>query len=293
MPQLTLFLAVMAVSAAPLLIRLAQPAPSLLIAAVRVIFAAVVLGLLGWRQLPNIIRLKRRDHALILLAGCSLAAHFGLWIRSLSLTSTSASVALVATQPVFAGIIGYLVLREGFRRQEILGVVLAALGSMVLASGDLGGTSSDALWGDAYALGGAITVPVYLLVARALRQRVPLLAYLSVVNAVAGLALMAGLLAFGMRWSEMRPLIGLEEVLAMLGLGLICSVIGHTLLNYCVRLVPVHVVSLGILVEPVIATLSTWIVFSEVPTLPAAAGGAIIVLGIYLGFGWRPKRYLK
>jgi drug/metabolite transporter (DMT)-like permease len=290
MPQLILFLAVMAVSAAPLLIRLAQPAPSLVIAAVRVIFAALVLGLVGWRQLPNIVKLKRRDHALIVLAGLSLAAHFGLWIRSLSLTSTSASVALVATQPVFAGVMGYLVLREGFRRQEIFGVVFAVLGCTVLAGGDLGGTSSDALWGDAYALGGAITVPVYLLVARALRERVPLLAYLSVVNAVAGLALFVAALAFGLRWSELRPLIGREEVLAMLGLGLICSVIGHTLLNYCVRLVPVHVVSLGILVEPVIATISTWIVFHEVPSLHVAVGGAIIVLGIYLGFGWRPKR---
>lgn len=293
MPQLILIVAVLAISAAPLLIRLAQPAPSLVIAAARVLIAALVLALLGWRQWADIIRLGRREAALILLAGLSLAAHFALWIQSLSLTSTSASVALVATQPVFAGLMGYLVFREGFRRQEVWGVVFAGCGCLVLAGGDLGGTSSDALLGDAYAIGGAITVPVYLLVARALRERVPLLAYLSAVNAVAGMALLAAIFASGMRWSEISPSIGSEEILAMLALGLICSVLGHTLLNYCVRLVPVHLVSLGILVEPVVATLSTWLVFQEVPSVQVGIGGAIIVLGIYLGFGWRAKQELN
>lgn len=293
MPQLILILAVLAVSAAPLLIRLAQPAPSLVIAAARVLIAAVVLGLLGWRQWPEIIRLKSRDHGLILVAGLSLAAHFGLWIRSLSLTSTSASVALVATQPVFAGLMGYVLLHEGFRRQEIWGVLFAAIGCAVLAGGDFGGNSSDALLGDAYALGGAITVPIYLLVARALRERLPLLAYLSVVNAVAGIALVVAILASGMECQAITVLIGWEEILAMLGLGLICSVVGHTLLNYCVRLVPVHLVSLGILADPVIATISTWIVFNEIPSVQVAVGGAIIVSGIYVGFGWRPKTFLE
>ncbi len=287
MPHLILIAAVLAVSAAPLLIRLAQPAPSLVIAAARVLIAAVVLGLLGWKQWSNIIRLRRRDHALILLAGLSLAAHFGLWIRSLSLTSTSASVALVATQPVFAGLMGYLVLREGFRRQELWGVFFAGIGCLVLAGGDLGGTGNDALLGDAYAIGGAITVPVYLLVGRALRDRVPLFAYLSAVNAVAGTALVVGIFSLGSSWSEIGPLIDSEELFAMIGLGLICSVLGHSLLNYCVRLVPVHVVSLGILAEPVLATISTWLVFREIPGAAVGVGGAIIVLGIYLGFGFR------
>jgi drug/metabolite transporter (DMT)-like permease len=288
-PALALVLAVLAVSSAPLLIRLAQPAPALAIAAARVVMAALVLGLIGWRQWPQLLKLPGRDRCLILLAGLSLAAHFGLWIRSLSLTSTSASVALVATQPVFAGLMGYIVMREGFRRQEVVGIILAGIGCLVLAGGDLGGTSSDALWGDAYALGGAVTVPVYLLVARALRERVPLLAYLSAVNAVAAVVLLATMLALGTTWAQIEPLVGSEEILAMLGLGLICSVVGHTLLNYCVRLVPVHLVSLGILAEPVIATISTWAVFQEVPTAAVGIGGAIIVAGIYLGFGWRPR----
>lgn len=95
MPQLFLIIAVLAVSAAPLLIRIAQPAPALAIAAACVLISALVLGLAGWRQWADIIHLRRRELGLIVVAGLSLAAHFALWIRSLSLTSTSGSVALV------------------------------------------------------------------------------------------------------------------------------------------------------------------------------------------------------
>tara|TARA_R110002096_G_scaffold171490_8_gene344625 strand:+ start:19871 stop:20650 length:780 start_codon:yes stop_codon:yes gene_type:complete len=254
-----------------------------LIAAARVLIAGIVLGLFAGRSWKRILQLPVKKLALCALAGLALALHFALWIWSLSLTSTTASVALVATQPIFAGILGYLLLKEGFRRQESYGMAIAALGTLVLAGGDLGGTSSDALIGDALALGGAIAVPAYLIIGRALREDVPLVAYLALVNLVAGLALLVVGGGIGVSFTG----IGQEEFLAMIALGLVCSVLGHTLLNHCVRVVPVHLVSLGILVEPVIASLSTWVVFEEVPTAPAALGGFIIIFGIYVGFGWR------
>ena len=283
MPQVFLAIGILAVSTAPLFIRLAQPTSPILIAAARVLIAGVVLGLFAGRSWKRILQLPVKKLGFCVLAGLALALHFALWIWSLSLTSTTASVALVATQPIFAGILGYLLLKEGFRRQESYGMAIAALGTLVLAGGDFGGTSSDALIGDALALGGAIAVPAYLIIGRALRDDVPLVAYLALVNLVAGAALL--IVGGGIRVSFTG--IGQEEFLAMIALGLVCSVLGHTLLNHCVRVVPVHLVSLGILVEPVIASLSTWVVFEEVPTAPAALGGFIIVFGIYVGFGWR------
>jgi drug/metabolite transporter (DMT)-like permease len=283
MPQVFLAIGILAVSTAPLFIRLAQPTSPILIAAARVLIAGVVLGLFAGRSWSRILQLPIKKFALCILSGLALALHFGLWIWSLSLTSTTASVALVATQPIFAGLLGYLLLDEGFRRQESYGMAVAVIGTLVLAGADLGGTSSDALIGDALALGGAIAVPAYLLVGRALRDDVPLLAYLSLVNLVAGAALLIVGGGIGVSFEG----IGQEEYLAMIALGLVCSVLGHTMLNHCVRLVPVHLVSLGILVEPVLASLSTWAVFGEVPTVPAAVGGLIIIFGIYVGFGWR------
>jgi len=286
MPQVFLAIGILAVSTAPLFIRLAQPASPITIAATRVLIAGIVLSVAAGPSWKRIVGLPIRKFLLCVFAGLALALHFALWIWSLSLTSTTASVSLVATQPIFAGLLGYLVLREGFRRQEGFGMLIAGIGTMVLAGGDLGGVSSDALSGDALALGGAVAVPAYLLVGRVLRDDVPLLAYLAFVNLVAGLALLAVGHFVGVSWRGL----GQEEYLAMIALGLVCSVLGHTLLNYCVRLVPVHLVSLGILVEPVAASFSTWVVFDEVPSAHAALGGVIIVAGIYFGFGWRRLR---
>ncbi len=282
MPQIFLAIGVLAVSTSPLLIRLAQPVSPLTIAASRVLIAGIILGLIGGRQWKQVATLSARELLLFGLSGLALATHFALWIWSLALTSTTASVSLVATQPIFAGVFGWLLLGEGFRRQELLGIALAAVGCVILAGGDLGGTSSRALLGDALSIGGAITVPIYLLIGRFLRERVPLLAYLSFVNLVAGACLLVVGLGIGeISWSGFSQ----GDYLALIGLGLVPSVIGHTSLNYCVRFVPVHLVSLGILVEPVAAALSTWLVFAEVPPVHAAVGGAIIVVGIYAGFG--------
>ena len=286
MPQIFLAIGVLVVSTAPALIRLAQPLPPLTIAAFRVLLAGIVLLLLSGRQLKEIKALSRRSLSLLAASGLALGAHFALWIASLSLTSTSASVALVATQPVFAGLLGVVFLGEGFRRQELWGIGLAGVGCLVLAGGDLGGTSSDALLGDAMSLAGAITVAAYLLIGRALRQSVPLLAYLALVNLVAAGVLFATGAAIGMEWSGY----GQWDYLAVLFLALGPSVVGHTLINDCVRRVPVHLVSLGILVEPVAATLSTWLFFQEVPSIASAVGEAIIVIGIYVGFGLQSKK---
>lgn len=283
MPKIFLAIGILAVSTAPLFIRFAQPASPILIAAARVLIAGLILGAFAGRSWRKIIQLPIGKLGLCGLAGLALALHFALWIWSLSLTSTTASVALVATQPIFAGLLGFFVLREGFRRQEGFGMAIAAIGTLVLAGGDLGGSSRDALLGDALALGGAIAVPIYLLVGRALRNDVPLIAYLAIVNLIAGLSLLICALAMDVSFDG----IGQEELAAMIAMGLVCSVLGHSILNYCVRLVPVHLVSLGILVEPVIATLSTWSVFGEVPSLSASLGGLIIVIGIYVGFGLR------
>ncbi len=284
MPTLFLTLGILAVSASPLLIRFAQPVEPVAIAGYRVLIAGGILAVLGWRQWPQIFGLSKKEFGLLVLAGCALGLHFGLWVTSLALTSTTASVALVATQPIFAGLLGWLVLREGFSRQEYWGILVALIGTLVLAGGDLGGATSDAILGDALAIGGAITVPIYLLAGRKLGEKLPLWAYLSCVNLIAA----ALLFGYGTAMDVSFGGIAQEDLIAIIALAAIPSVIGHTLLNYCVRVIPVHLVSLGILAEPVIATLSTWAAFREIPSGEEVMGATIILLGIGLGFsrGW-------
>ncbi|HLU66280.1 MAG TPA: DMT family transporter, partial [Kofleriaceae bacterium] len=82
------------------------------------------------------------------------------------------------------------------------------------------------------------------------------------------------------------PVLGFagEDYLAMVLAALVASIIGHTLLNWSVRRVPVHLVALGILGEPVGASLLAWLFLGEAPPGHAVLGGAVILAGIAVGF---------
>lgn len=241
--------------------------------------ATVALALVARRDLVALFRLQWREQLLCAASGLLLGAHFGVWIASLSFTSTAASVALVATNPVFAGLLAWLFLGEGIARREGIGIAIAALGCIVLAGGDAMRSDHDALIGDGLALAGAITAAAYFVVGRRLRASLPLAAYLAGVNAVAACALLVVVAATS------TPLLGHanDAYVAMLLLGIVPSVIGHSLLNWSVRRVRVHLVSLAILGEPVGASLLAWMFFAEVPPREALAGGAIILAGIAIG----------
>jgi drug/metabolite transporter (DMT)-like permease len=278
--RLVLVLAVLAVSTAAPLVRWAAPAHPLTVAASRVGLAALILVVLSGPAIKTLAGLPRRERWLTALAGLFLAAHFGAWISSLYYTSTAASLALVATQPIFAGLIAWVALGEGMSRRELVGIGIAGAGCLVLASGDIGEGGGGALLGDALALIGAITAAAYYVVGRRLRAALPLLPYLAGVNLVAGALLAAAALLAGTAFAGFDGTVYLALALS----AIVPSVVGHTLLNWSVRRVPVHLVALGILGEPVGASALTWLFFAETPPSHAAAGGAVILAGIAIGF---------
>ncbi len=279
MGVLVLVIAVLAVSTAAPLVRAAAPAPALTVAALRILCAALLFSVVAGRSLAVWRTLEPRRRRLVVLAGLLLGGHFGVWISSLYLTSTAASVALVATQPVFAALLGRIFLGDRVGRRALIGIAIAGLGCAVLAGGDWAHTPG-ALLGDLLAVLGAAAAAGYLVVGRGLRATLPLLPYLALIHLVAGLGLLAAALVAG------APMVGFATpvYLAIVANAVICSAIGHSLLNWSVRRTPAHLVTLFILGEPVGASLLTWGWFAEQPPLHAALGGAIILVGIAIGF---------
>jgi len=282
---LVLVLAIVAISTGAPFARWAQPAPPIVVAALRAGIAAVLLLTAGARDLASLGRIARRDRPLIAAAGVLLAVHFGLWIVSLSFTSTAASVALVSTNPIFAALFGAL-LGDRVTRRELAGIAIAAAGCAVLAGGDWS-AGGHALLGDGLALIAAASGAGYLVIGRRLRAALPLLPYLGAVNAIAAIALLVAAIALG------APIVTLpaQSYLACACAALIASFVGHSLLNAAVRTTPTHLVALAVLGEPLGSSLITWIAFGEQPPIHAALGGAIVLAGIAIGFvHWRDPR---
>ncbi len=273
--------AVAAVSSAALVILLAQPLAPAVIAAGRVSVTGIALLLLGWTAIGR-LGVLRRDPAVaarVLVAAFLLAVHFGAWVASLSLTTVPRSVALVATQPLFAGVLGRLV---GDRApwSLYLGAVLAVVGTAVMVS-DGGALAAGFGLGDGLALVAAAAATGYLVIGRSVRDAVPLRPYLGVVHLGAAVMLSGWVVLQG---APIWPAGATgADLAALVYLGLVPGVIGHGLLNWAVRHVPVHVVSLAVLLEPIGATLLTVIVLGSTVEPTEALGGAVVLLGIALG----------
>ena len=176
----------LAVSAAPILIRLAE-APALAVALWRCALGAAVLrppALLLREKFPS-----GRDLWVGVASGAALGAHFGFWISSLDYTSVAASVVLVSTQPVFVALLAYVLFGERTSPLSLGGILLALAGTAVIAGG--GCVGSAAFFGNALALAGAVTVAVYVLIGRAARTGgVGVLPYSVVVYSAAALTLL-------------------------------------------------------------------------------------------------------
>jgi drug/metabolite transporter (DMT)-like permease len=279
-----LVLAIVCVSTGAPFARWADPAPPLAIAALRVGLASLLLFAAGWREIGELRKLGARERRLVLASGVLLGVHFGSWIASLSFTSTAASVALVATNPMFAALFGTL-LGDRVTGREITGIAIAAAGCAVLAGGDWQ-AGGDALIGDGLALIGAASAAAYLVVGRRLRANVPLLPYLGAVNGIAAVGLVIAALATGADLAALPA----HSYIACAGAAIVASFIGHSLLNAAVRVTPTHLVALAILGEPIGSSLITWVAFGEQPPIHAVFGGAVVIAGIGIGFVKRAPR---
>lgn len=261
--------AVLAVSTSGPLIRYAA-APALAVAMWRNLLALPALAVPAFRAR----RPDRREVRLIALSGVLLGAHFAAWIPSLSYTSVASSVALVATQPVWAALIARA-RGEHVHREVWIGIGIALVGVLVLSGVDLS-ISARALFGDLLALVGGALAAAYVSVGSEVRRSVGTAVYTTGCYGVASVLLLLACLATA------RPLTGYEPEtwIAIVALVVGPQLLGHTLVNTVLRSITATAVSVAILFEVVGATLLAALWFGETPPLAAVPAGLLIFSGV-------------
>lgn len=273
----TLAMGIVAVSLGSILTRLAE-APPLAVGFWRMALATLLLT--PW-ALPRLREeapaLGRREWVSLVLAGVSLAVHFGAWITSLELTTVASSVILVTTNPIFVGLASHYLLGEHVGRRQALAIGIAMLGSVVIGYGDLA-VSGVALWGDALALLGALAMSSYMLLGRAVRKKLSTLAYVWPCYGIAAGILLALCLITGQPLTRYAP----RTALMLALLALIPQIMGHSTINWALAHLSAISVTLAILGEPIGATIMAFFILGETPPLTALIGGPIIMAGIYL-----------
>ncbi len=269
-------LGIVAISLAAIFIRLAD-APGLIVAAYRMLIASILLLPVSFMALRQ-AKLGGRSLVYSLLAGLFLAGHFATWISSLSYTSVAASVSLVASQPLWVALLGWLFLGVAPTFLVLLGVLFAIAGGALIGFGDLSGGSAPIL-GDALAVAGAIFSAAYLLLGRRAQQLgLGLPAYVGLAYPAAAIVLLplpalAGLPYGGYSFAAFAWI-------ALL--ALIPQLVGHTSVNYAMKYLPPTLVATAMLLEPVGSSLFALFLFGERPTTTTFIGALLLLLGVLL-----------
>ncbi|HLF75657.1 MAG TPA: DMT family transporter [Anaerolineales bacterium] len=292
---LALLTAILAVSTASVFIRFAQrDAPSLVIAALRLTFAAVLLAPIALtRHRGELKSLTRNEIILGTVSGLFLAIHFGTWISSLEYTSVASSVVFVSTGPLWVALLSPVLLDERLTRAAILGLALALFGGTIIGLSDActwdGGLrcpeldqvmQGRAMWGNFLALAGAWAVSGYLIIGRRLRgtRSVSLIPYIFVVYGMAAVGLLAAMFISGETPLGHPP----QAYLWIFLLAAFPQLIGHSTYNWALRYIPASFVAITTLVEPVGSAILAYFILRETPTGGVLLGGLLILIGIYL-----------
>ena len=272
-----LFVGVAAASFGAILVRLAE-APSLVIASYRLLIASLIVAPVGLLTRNAELRaLSRSELSWAIVSGVFLSLHFVFWIASLEHTSVASSVFFVSTSPIFVGLTSHFLTRDKLSLTMSAGIAAAVLGGLVIAWNDLS-LGGEALWGDLLALVGAVMVGGYFMAGRKLRPKVSLLAYVTVAYSV------AALVALALTVLTRHSLSGYSaRTWAMLILlAVVPQLIGHSSLNWALRLLPAAAVGVVTLGEPVGSTVLAYFLLREPPSLMTVGGGILILAGIYL-----------
>jgi drug/metabolite transporter (DMT)-like permease len=266
---------IFAISTASIFIKLCE-APALIITTYRIMLASLMLMPLAcynktWRGW------EKKDWVWFLLFRFFLSLHFSFWIASLKYTSVASSVVLVTTHPIFVGIGGWIFLKERLGLNLVFGISLSILGSGLIGYGDMT-LSKQALKGDGFALLGAMAASGYLLLGRKMRKDQNLLSYIFPVYSTAGLILILLSLIFHESFFRYSP----STYFFLFLLALIPQLIGHTTFNWALKYLPVFMVAISILGEPIGSTILAYPILGEGLTILKVLGGISIFAGILI-----------
>lgn len=209
-------------------------------------------------------------------AGVLLGLHFATWIPSLSFTSVSSSIALVATQPIWAALIARIL---GYRIPVLAWIGIAlAMGGVVFLSGVDFAIDSRSLIGNALALIGAILAASYVSVTERVRRTVPTATMTFVLYLASAITVLPILFLVGQDLTGF----GLQAWLMIIALTAGAQLLGHTLLNSVVARTSATVVSLAILFELPGATLVAAVWLGQTPPLAVYPAMLMILIGLVM-----------
>ena len=283
MPVLIVLIAALAFATSAPLARLAVGLSPMAVAAGRTLVASIAITAMMPRSVVSSIAAARgKNRRALVVAGLLLGGHFALFLGGLARTSLPAAVALVSLEPLSVVLAAWIAFKLRPTGRELTGVLVATLGALVVATG--AGQGEHRLAGDAMVLGAVILYGGYIAVARGVRDAMPVMPYAAAVYGVATIALAP--LAVAAAWNDTPSF---QTWGAVIALGIVPTLIGHTLVQSVARRVPPAVVALVSPGETIGSLAIGALLLSAWPSRREALGSLLVLAGAVIAIYGRTK----
>jgi drug/metabolite transporter (DMT)-like permease len=271
-----LILAALAMSISPVLVRLADVGPYAS-AFWRVALALPLLYAWMRRTETGIVTPERQRFGWpTLFAGLAFAGDLFFWHLSIARTTIANATFFATTAPLWVVVFGWLLFRSKVSAAVMVGLGLCLAGGAALVAQSVA-LDPHHLLGDAFGIATGLFFGLYFLAVEAARR------HAGAARTTFGLTVVAALLLLGVA-ALMEPVLlpaSARGWAVLLALALISHVGGQGLLSVALGRLPVVFSSLVIFLEAVAAAGFAWVILGEPVSLVQAAGGLLIILGIW------------
>ena len=235
--------------------------------------------------------LPRRQNLLYfaLLGFLGITFHQSLQSTGLLTAQATTTSWIVATTPVFMALLGWAVLRERLSRLQALGILLAAIGVLIVVSqGDLSALLSGhfGTFGDFLIMISALNWAIFSTLSRRGLQEHPATRMMFYVMTSGWL--FTSLLFFGGPGVSEIGQLKWDGWLGVVFLGVFCSGLAYIFWYDALQSLPVAQTGSFLYLEPLVTVVVAALVLGEPLLLASLFGGGIILLGVWLVN--KPKR---
>jgi drug/metabolite transporter (DMT)-like permease len=272
-----LFSGATAIATAPLFVKVSESGP-VATAFWRVFLALPLLWAWAASTQGTALFRQARDHrGMLFAAGFFFAGDLAVWHWSILLTSVANTTLLANLAPIFVTAVTWLIFRESPQRLFLAGLAAAISGTLLLIGANFGG-SGAALLGDALGVVTAMFYAAYQLSVSRLRTSVPTASIMAISSSVMAILLLP------IAWASGEQILPLTDAgwLKLIGIALFAQVIGQSLIAWAMAHLTATFSSVGLLLQPVMATLFAWVLLGETVGPLQFAGGALVLAGIAL-----------
>ena len=277
LPFAALGAGVLAISWSAIFVRWSD-VPGLASAFYRLLIATVVLWSVRFSQRPSrVVVYSRRSLSIAALGGICFAGDVGLYNLSVLRTTAGGATFLGNNAPLVVGLLSWMLTRKAPTARFWIALLLQFAGTWLIVLVDHSHGAGRS-YGDLLALLTSVCFALYLVNTEKVREHLDTLTIVAVSTASSSFVLL--FIALVTKTSLRIP--SLHSLLALVGLGFVCQLVGYFCLTYALGHLEVTVSSVVMLAVAPVTAVWALVFFGERMSTAQWIGGALILLAVWI-----------